>query len=423
MTGLTATDLFAGAGGSTLGAEAAGVDVALAVNHWAPAVDTLTANHHRCVVEHADLRQISPARYFHTDLLLASPSCVGHSKARRANARPADPRNWRPDITGHRARATMWDVLEWMAIWSYDAVILENVVEWRSDPGFDAFTAALTRIGPHHGGYDHQLVYDNAMFHTGTDRTPVAQSRDRLFLVAWKHHLGRQPDLSFGPDATCDTCGPVTAEQHFRSDFTTKRHLALDAWVAGTRTKPNITWGMYGRHGQWTWNCPHCWRTVHPPVATAATIIDHAAPVPTFEHRTRRIPDKLRHRILDGLADNPNPAGDWIVLNFGSSQPGKTGGRIYRVDDQPVNAITAQDQKSLLRVPDGWTAGDGLGPLGYRRLTVNEIRSACAFPATYELAGTSTDQYRLLGNAVVPPVMRDLTSRVIAALDQPALAA
>jgi site-specific DNA-cytosine methylase len=42
---LIAVDLFAGAGGSTVGAEQAGARVVLAANHWRAAIDVHRANH------------------------------------------------------------------------------------------------------------------------------------------------------------------------------------------------------------------------------------------------------------------------------------------------------------------------------------------------------------------------------------------
>lgn len=42
---MIAVDLFAGAGGSTVGAEQAGARVVLAANHWRAAIDVHRANH------------------------------------------------------------------------------------------------------------------------------------------------------------------------------------------------------------------------------------------------------------------------------------------------------------------------------------------------------------------------------------------
>lgn len=79
--GLTLTDLFCGAGGSSTGAvQVPGVTARAASNHWQLAVDTHNTNHpdadHIC----ADLSQIDPRYFPTTDILWASPECfaAGH---------------------------------------------------------------------------------------------------------------------------------------------------------------------------------------------------------------------------------------------------------------------------------------------------------------------------------------------------------
>lgn len=78
----TAIDLFSGLGGWSTGARAAGVQVLWAANHWPEAVKWHAANHtsteHVCQDLHQAQWENVPAH----DLLLASPCCQGHSKAR-----------------------------------------------------------------------------------------------------------------------------------------------------------------------------------------------------------------------------------------------------------------------------------------------------------------------------------------------------
>ncbi|HEX3649759.1 MAG TPA: DNA cytosine methyltransferase, partial [Pseudonocardiaceae bacterium] len=46
VVGLTFTDIFCGAGGSSIGLTAAGFELRLAANHWARAIETHAANFH-----------------------------------------------------------------------------------------------------------------------------------------------------------------------------------------------------------------------------------------------------------------------------------------------------------------------------------------------------------------------------------------
>ncbi len=62
-SGLTITDLFCGAGGSGLGAEAAGFELVMAANHWAKAIETHSANFPDTEHDCADISQVDPRRY------------------------------------------------------------------------------------------------------------------------------------------------------------------------------------------------------------------------------------------------------------------------------------------------------------------------------------------------------------------------
>lgn len=80
---------------------------------------------------------------------------------------------------------------------------------------------------------------------------------------------------------------------------------------------------------------------------------------------------------------------------------------------EPVGTLTTRDRYGLV-TPD---PGADLDDWGFRMLATHEIQAAMAFPGSYQLVGTRKDQTRLLGNAVTPPVMQWLISRVAAALE------
>src|SRR5207248_2809483 len=78
---LTFTDLFCGAGGSSTGLVAAGLELRLAANHSPVAIETHAANHpdadHLCAdIDHYDMRRLP-----RTDVLWASPICTELSPA------------------------------------------------------------------------------------------------------------------------------------------------------------------------------------------------------------------------------------------------------------------------------------------------------------------------------------------------------
>ena len=161
--GVKAIDLFAGAGGFSTGATMAGLEVVWAANHWPDAVKWHGLNHpdaeHLCQDLHqADWSQV-PAH----DIMLASPCCQGHSKARgKAKGNPQH----------DASRSTAWAVVSAAEYHRPGFVVVENVpdfLEWKLYP---AWTMAMQDLGfqlsPH--------VVDCADL-------GVPQNRVRLFIV------------------------------------------------------------------------------------------------------------------------------------------------------------------------------------------------------------------------------------------------
>ncbi len=125
---INVVDLFAGAGGTSTGvvqaAERLGLPVSLvAINHWQIAIATHKANHvnmqHLCAkVEEVNPLEVVPGGRLR--LLVASPECVHHSRARGGK-----PRN-------DQSRTSAWHVLRWMSTLYVDQVLIENVPEFQN---------------------------------------------------------------------------------------------------------------------------------------------------------------------------------------------------------------------------------------------------------------------------------------------------
>lgn len=129
---LLVADLFCGAGGSSTGArralEARGLTMRLvAVNHWPIAVETHQRNHpdaqHYCVdVYKTRPRDAIPGGRL--DLLMASPTCTFHSRARGGKPISRDQK---------RGRMTPTQVVRWCTELDVRVLLVENVpefVEW-----------------------------------------------------------------------------------------------------------------------------------------------------------------------------------------------------------------------------------------------------------------------------------------------------
>jgi len=161
---VNAIDLFAGLGGFSAGAELAGINVVWAANHWQAAVDIHAANHpgaeHACQDLHQTNWRDVPAH----DLLLASPCCQGHSRARgKANGNPQH----------DASRSTAWAVVSAAEYHRPAFAVIENVPEFTQWALYPAWCAAMDALG-----YCLTPTIVDAADHG------VPQHRERLFIVA-----------------------------------------------------------------------------------------------------------------------------------------------------------------------------------------------------------------------------------------------
>ena len=297
MADLTAIDLFAGAGGFSTGATMAGVHVVWAANHWQRAVDVHTDNHptteHACQdLQQADWRNV-PAH----DLMLASPACQGHSRA-KGKERPH-----------HDAmRSTAWAVVAAAEYHRPPFFIIENVPEFAKWTLYPAWSAALAALG-----YSLAPMILDAADHG------VPQHRRRLFIV------GTQSAKPITLDLPKRTLVPASNIIHFDS-------------------------------GKWS-------------------------PI----ERASRSPRTLERIHAGRIAHGDR----FLTAYYGNEH----GGRSLQ---RPIGTITTRDRYAVID-------GDRM-----RMLSATEYRDAMGFPTTYRLPPTHREAVHMLGNAVCPPVARDV---------------
>lgn len=158
---MKAIDLFSGLGGFSRGAELAGCSVVWAGNHWPAAVAIHSANHTDTIHACQDLQQTAWETVPSHDLLLASPACQGHSRARGKERAHHDAQ-----------RATAWAVVSAVECHLPPFVIVENVPEFAKWTLYPAWCAAMTALG-----YALSPMIVDAADHG------VPQNRQRLFIV------------------------------------------------------------------------------------------------------------------------------------------------------------------------------------------------------------------------------------------------
>lgn len=284
--GLTVTDLFCGAGGSSSGLVEAGYRVVIAANHWDRAIESHQLNHPDTDHTSADISQADPRYFPATDCLWASPECTNHSIAKGVKRQRAegealfdfDGTRMLPDEAANRSRATMWDVPRFAEVHRYRAIIIENVVDAYRWIMFPAWLQAMELLG-----YRHTIVWLNSM-HAQAGGLPAPQSRDRMYIVFWRADVATKkrpgPDLGrwTRPLALCEEHGEVRAVQAFKKEE---------------------AWGRY--RTQYVYRCPTCYRAIEPGWLPALSIIDWSIPAQRIGDRKKPLADKTRERIRKGI--------------------------------------------------------------------------------------------------------------------------
>jgi DNA (cytosine-5)-methyltransferase 1 len=314
----TVLDMFCGAGGSSLGAEAAGMKLIAAANHWQTAIDVHQTHFPDAMHDVADLREADPRRYPWANVLLASPECTNHSQARGVSRKRQDPSLWdAPDPAAERSRATMWTVPHFAEQLRFDAIVVENVVEATKWVGWRAWHVAMEDLG-----YEHRVLSHNSMHHQ------VPQSRDRIYVVFWRR--GLRPDLEMELSAWCARCDAArTVRQGFKN---------------GRRV------GRYRQ--QWEWTCTVCGTGCEPGTRPAADIIDWGLDCPRIGDRRRPLAPATRARIIAGLRRY-----GWapiVTSGAGNGFERTPGNRARPVHTEPMPTQTCSASHALATPPDGF---------------------------------------------------------------------
>jgi DNA (cytosine-5)-methyltransferase 1 len=353
---LTVTDIFCGGGGSSTGMiQVDGVQVVMAANHWDLAVDVHNRNHPGADHAAVDLHEEDPRYFPTTDILWASPECTKWSQASGGKYSSVSTEFdlldlLNPDLVEEdpetaivqRSRLLMFDVLRFVEHHRYRAIIVENVVDIARNPRF-AEAWSLWRKGLSNLGYDFRVVSLNSM-HAQAFGAPAPQSRDRLYIVAWRRGQ-KAPDIDrvLRPLAWCPTCQSVVESQQ--------------AWKNGR------TVGKY--RSQYVYIHGGCGTTVEPGYLPAAAAIDWSLRGTRIGDRTKDLAEKTRRRIAAGIArywnfpltveaaGNTYDAADPKHIAFGDPNA------YYRAwpADEPLKSLHTTMSKALV-VPLEGRAGD-----------------------------------------------------------------
>lgn len=333
-TDIDFTDLFAGAGGSSIGLVAAGLNLSLAANHWKRAIETHATNFPNSDHLIADVTNYDMRRLPRTKVLWASPSCVWHSPAGGNKSEDqiraeldATFDDYVPNEAAERSRATAFDVIRAAEVHRYKVIIVENVVEFATKwKLFDWWKAGLENLG-----YTVQLISVSSA-HVGSEgNDPAAQWRDRLYVYCTAQGVP-VPDVSPRPTAWCSDCDETVA--------------AVQSWRRPNQRKV----GKYRQ--QYDYRCPNArcrYRIIEPYVRPAASIIDwHDLGTRIGDRATegkRPLVAATMRRIQAGLDTFGVPT--MLNVNHGVGEDG----RAYPAAAAPVPARTTKTGDGLACPP------------------------------------------------------------------------
>jgi DNA (cytosine-5)-methyltransferase 1 len=365
LSGIKAIDLFAGAGGLTLGTEMAGLPVALSVDNDGPSCETLRLNdtHHSGDVLQADvttltgrtLRAAAGIKARDPLIIVGGAPCQPFSKAaywidngeeaayRRSRARgevaskPTTPLVARPDAR----RTLVQEYWRLVAEADADGFVFENVPSILH-PRNRHVVESFVQTAQDAGYKTHLLTANAADF-------GVAQARQRVFILGSKGERPVAPEATHAQTSTPgreEWVGAGAAMKPFRgARFREESEEITGRWAEHLFEIPpgqNYKW-----HTAWAGH-----------------------PRPTFEAETRY----------------------WnFLLKLAPKRPSWT--------------IPAS--------PGPWT-----GPFHWdsRRLRVVELAALQGFPVDYRFSGPRREQVRQIGNAVPPLLAKHMVASVLRSL-------
>lgn len=410
-----AADLFCGAGGTSNGLRRAcrqlGRELKLtAINHWPRAIETHRTNapdaQHICErLDRVDPRHVVPTGRL--DLLIASPECTHHSRAR--GGRPMS----------DQQRASAWIVLRWAEVLWIRSILIENVPEFaswgpvdqrgkpirsRAGETYRAFLEALRSLGYH----------VEARVLTAADYGDPT-TRKRLFILADRRRRPRWPAPSHGPrkDRAQHGLPPWRGAREIvdwtirgESIFRRRRPLApatLRRIEAGLR--------KFGGAGA------EPFLVILRKQSTVRRIDDPAPTITTSgAHLALCEPFLLGQQSGAAARDIDEPAptvatGGAISLIEPFIFANRTHNVPRRLDD-PVPTLCTGDHIALIepRAADGEDSGNGTSvriggrdyelDIRFRMLAPHELALAQGFEPEHSFCGNRTEQVRQIGNAV-----------------------
>lgn len=407
-------DLFSGAGGARLGAEAAGFETVASVDIDATALQTQVENRGGDAVVRHDLEDIDPSVLPGAEVttLHGSPPCKGFSQA--AGSR---------DLTDSR-NELVWSFVQWVDELRPPVVTMENVAGMQTIS--TGFVDQLVGDG-RPGGQQVTLGGDVSVDLEPTDGFRsigyrakarvlnaadygVPQTRERLFVVAVRQDLPT-PERWF-PEPTHEKHERVTVEEAI-GDLADE----LDADEAALTDQINEAHQRDGRRPlQEPGDPSNTIRAGTPPAIVHAQNAGHVAAGRREPASVGEPAKTVRTRAPLLLNHVPQDHGDDMRERLASYAPGTSHGSVSErrvAPDQTAPTIACSGGTPPAHYQGGEDQLDIV-----RRLTVRECARLQSFPDWYRFVGGKEAQYEQVGNAVPPLLQQRVYENVVEELPE-----
>jgi DNA (cytosine-5)-methyltransferase 1 len=344
-------DLFSGAGGMSLGALQAGIDVRLAIEFDPHATATYTYNHSTTRIIQADIRclnEIDIDKAGQCTILFGGPPCQGFSTSNQRTRKRDNPTNW-----------LFLEFLRVTQLWKPNWVVFENVTGLKETAGgvfLEQLLNSLKYIG-----------YTTTWWILNASDFGVPQRRSRLFVVASLDGM-----VVSEPKATCT------------------RHVTVREAITDLPDLPN---GASENILPYKSKAPYQYaKAMRKKLKkTANHLVTRNAPY--VIHRYKHIPQ----------------GGNWqdiprkLMRNYADYSQCHTG--IYhRLDENEPSVVIGNYRKNML-----------IHPTQDRGLSVREAARLQSFPDWYEFRGSIGFQQQQVGNAVPPMLAQAVFEAIVTA--------
>lgn len=372
-------DLFAGAGGFSLGFDWAGFETAVAIDHNQTAVDTLTGNfsHLGTTVIKQDLYKFLPQNLEKVlkasgvdpkfDVIIGGPPCQGWSLVGRGKIRSLSETTGRACPLKDPRNELYKRFLSYVKYYQPRVAVMENVTGMLSHGGRNI--AELVAASIESVGYKVTWKRINA------SEYGVPQFRDRLFFVGIRNDLGKNFEF---PEVLKRDGSPAFTQASVRDaigDLPVIRHGTKD-WIRAYNEKSDLS--EYAR--------------LMREDAEEGKIFDHVC-------RSHNDQDLEAFRLMK--------QGGWY-----KDLPKRL--KRYRDDifqdkykklswDKPSGCVTAHLSK------DCYTH---IHPSQARTISVREAARIQSFPDSFYFAGSMSSKFQLIGNAVPPLVAMRIATEI-----------